>query len=69
MVGVLLEVLVVEGAEVVGVFGLVLLVVCLVNPAEGVHEPGRVVSQIYLSLDIMDLHLVQRRCHISHHGH
>lgn len=44
MVGVLLEILVVQSAQVVGIFGLVLLIVGLVNPAEGVHEPVEEVS-------------------------
>jgi hypothetical protein len=50
MVGVLFEVLVIQGAEVMGIFGRVLLVVCLVNPAEGVHEPVEVISETCLRL-------------------
>jgi hypothetical protein len=45
-VGVLVEILVVEGAEVVGVFGLVLLDIGLVNPEQRVHEPESVVSVV-----------------------
>lgn len=41
MGGVLAEVGVVHGAEGVGVVGFVLLGVGLVDPLEGVHEPGR----------------------------
>lgn len=41
---VLLEILVVEGAEVMGIFGLVLLDIGLIYPKEGVHEPDQYVS-------------------------
>jgi hypothetical protein len=45
-VGVLVEILVVEGAEVVGVFGLMLLDIGLVDPEQRVHEPESVVSVV-----------------------
>jgi hypothetical protein len=44
VVGVLFEVRVVHGAEVVRVFALVLLHVGLVDPAQGVHEPACAIS-------------------------
>jgi hypothetical protein len=44
MVRILIKILVVESAEVVGVFSLVLLYISLVNPTERVHEPSAEVS-------------------------
>jgi len=57
----------VESAEVVWVFGFVLLDICLVYPQEGIHEPATF-STTYQNL-LQNLHPIQRRRHISHHGH
>jgi hypothetical protein len=68
-VGVLIEVLVVEGSEVVGVFGLVLLDIGLINPEERVHEPGTRVSFIVGLVSEVCLHAVQCGRDVTHHGH
>jgi hypothetical protein len=68
-VGVLTHVGIVHCAELVGVFALVLCDVCLVNPSEGLHEPGTI-SRLSLSLDgVESSHVVQRRTDVSHETH
>jgi hypothetical protein len=69
VVGVLLQILVVEGAEVVGIFGLVLLDIGLIYPQEGVHEPDGVVSKTGQFLTWAYAHSIQRGSNISHHRH
>jgi hypothetical protein len=46
---VLVKILVVHGAQVVGVFALVLLDIGLIYPAQGVHEPDNVSDEEVIS--------------------
>jgi hypothetical protein len=69
MAGILLEVLVVEGAEIVGIFSLVLLDVSLVYPEEGVHEPDGNVSLVLGCWGIGRVHSIQRGRNVAHHSH
>lgn len=66
--GVLLEVLMIEGAEVVGIFSLVFLDICLVHPAKGVHEPEHISTCRHV-LAIGYRHVIQGWCDVTHHGH
>ena len=66
--GVLFEVLVVESAEVVGILGLVLLDIGVIDPTQRVHEPGVRVSTT-LCLAGASLHVVEGGGDVTHHGH
>jgi hypothetical protein len=60
---------VVQGAKVVGVFSRVLLIVGLVNPAKGVHEPVEDVSWSGCIWSTEVLHPIQCRSDVAHHSH
>lgn len=63
------EVRVVHGSELAWVFLLVLLHVCLVNPAERFHEPDAVLARGFEAGVKTNLHVVQSRTDVSEKAH
>lgn len=69
MSGVLLEVLGVHCAEIVRIFGLVLLHIGVVDPLERVHKPDQLSVSCPQPQDLTALHSVQSGRDVAHHRH